>query len=261
MIALQRHRQILERVTEDGSVRVTELAQWLDVTEETVRRDLRTLSDQGRLTRTHGGAVALDHQDGRVDLPFDQRHGTHVAAKAAIARAAASLIRPGQVIALDASSTAGQLAKLIPDQPLTVVTNSLFVCSTLATRPRIEVVCTGGTLDADAMAFYGLHAQRTLERLNIETLFFSARGIDLDRGLSEANDRHAAIKQRMIESSQRRVLMADASKIGLASTVFYGHAAVADRLVVEPTDDPAKREALDTLADRGVEVTVADVSA
>ena len=179
MIAPQRHRTILNRLLAAGAVRVSDLARDLEVTEETIRRDLSALSDRGVLERTHGGAVAVASETDHLDLPHDQRAATHPLQKEAIARVAAAGITPGTVIALDSSSTACRLARLIPDQPLTVVTNSMVVCSVLAERSQIEVICAGGTLDPEAMAFFGLMTQRDLARLNIERLYFSCRGLDL----------------------------------------------------------------------------------
>ncbi|MEM7624818.1 MAG: DeoR/GlpR family DNA-binding transcription regulator [Planctomycetota bacterium] len=259
MIALQRHRKILNRVIDEGSARVSVLARELGVTEETIRRDLRTLSEQGMLARTHGGAVALERQDVHLDLPYDQRHATNPFQKEAISRAAVRLIKPGQVIALDPSSTACQLARLIPDIPLTVVTNSLVVCTTLSAHPQIQVICTGGTLDPEAMAFFGLHTQRALESLNVERLFFSCRGLDLDRGLSEANDRHAAVKLSMIGSAHRSTLLADTSKLGLASTVFYASVDVAEHIIVNRPEDKPGIDAVERLRKRGVRVDEADL--
>lgn len=259
MIALQRHRKILNRVIEEGSVRVSVLARELDVTEETIRRDLRALSEQGMLARTHGGAVALERDDVHIDLPYDQRHATNPFQKDAIARAALDLIKPGQVIALDPSSTACQLARLIPDIPLTVVTNSMVVCTTLAARPQIEVICTGGTLDTEAMAFFGLHTQRALERLNVERLFFSCRGLEIERGLSEANDRHAAVKLSMISSAHRCTLLTDTSKLGLSSTIFYAPVDVAEHIIVNRPDDKPGQDAIDRLRKQGIQVDEADL--
>ncbi|MEM9913443.1 MAG: DeoR/GlpR family DNA-binding transcription regulator [Planctomycetota bacterium] len=259
MIALQRHRQIVHRVTDAGAARVVDLARDLEVTEETIRRDLRVLSEQGVIARTHGGAVALETEDGRIDLPYDERHIANTPQKNAIAEAALELIEPGTVIALDASSTACQLAKLLPDQPLTVVTNSLMICSALANRRQIEVICTGGTFDPEAMAFSGMHAIRTLETLNIQQFFFSCRGIDLRRGLSEANDRHAAVKLRTLESAQRCILMADTSKLGLASTVFFAPVEIADHVILDRSEDPTPRKFIDQLRNRNLQVDEAPV--
>jgi len=263
MIALQRHRSIVRRVTESGAVRVADLARDLEVTEETIRRDLRVLDEQGALARTHGGAVAVeaDPEDDRRDLPYDLRHATNPVQKDAIARAAAETIRPGQVIALDPSSTACRVARLIPDERLTVVTNSLVICSILSSHRAVEVICPGGTLDPEAMAFFGPQTQAALEKLSVERLFFSCRGLDLQRGLSEANERHAAVKLAMIRAAQRCTLLADRSKLGLASTVFYGPVEVAHNLIVDRGDDEAHRAAVAELLQRGVDVHEVDLVA
>jgi DeoR/GlpR family transcriptional regulator of sugar metabolism len=260
MIALQRHRNILNRVVEEGSVRVSTLARHLDVTEETIRRDLRTLSDQGMLARTHGGAVAIERPEMHADLPYVQRHATNPQQKLAIAHAAVKLIRPGMVIALDPSTTACQLARLIPDQPLTVITNSLVICTTLAQRPQVEVIGTGGNLDPEAMAFFGLHAQRAFARFNIERLFFSCRGLDVQRGLSEANDRHAAIKLSMLEASHAATLLVDTSKLGLASTIYYADVDAAEHMIVNCPETQPEQAAVQRLRESGVEIVEADAS-
>ena len=238
MIAIQRHRRIVEYVEGRGVGRVGELARAFGVTEETIRRDLRALAERGALARTHGGAVPVEREDARTELPYMRRDGINVGAKSAIAAAALKFIKPGQVIAMDASSTTCQLAGLIPDQPLTVVTNSLVVCSQLAGKRSIRVICTGGELDPEALDFTGMHARRALSSFNIETLFFSCRGIDLDRGISEANDQQAAVKLEMIEASKQRILLADTSKLELSSTVFVCPVGLADQVIIERSEDP-----------------------
>lgn len=257
MIALQRHRRIVEYVVDRGVGRVAELARAFGVTEETIRRDLRALAERGKLARTYGGAVPVERDDARTELPYLRRDSTNVEAKAAIAVAALEHIKPGQVIALDASSTACHLAGLIPDLPLTVVTNSLVVCSQLAGKRRVRVICTGGELDSEALDFTGMHARRALSSFNIETLLFSCRGIDLDRGISEANDQQAAVKLEMIEASKRCILLADTSKLGVSSTVFVCPIGLADHVIVERSSDPETRSRVRQLRDVVREVTEA----
>lgn len=244
MIAAQRHRRIVEYVAARGAGKVTDLAREFGVTEETIRRDLRELSKQGALARTHGGALPAGDDGGGADAPFAHRDAANTAAKTAIARAALARVEPGVTLAFDASSTAHQLARLLPDEPRTVVTNSLAICSLLARRRHVQVVCTGGVLDPEAMAFTGLHARRTLQALNIHTLFFSCHGVDLQRGISEVDDRQASIKQQMLASSRHRVLLVDTSKLGHAGDVFVGGLELADCVIVERTADPAARAAV-----------------
>ena len=252
MLAAERESVILDELREHGSLRVADLTERFGVTEETVRRDLRKLSDQGKLKRAHGGAVRIEPEEAELEVPYNQRRHTNIESKRAIAAAAVGLVEPGSVIGLDASSTACELARLLPDEPLTVVTNSMVCCLLLSRKKRIETICTGGVLDESAAAFMGFAAERALRSLNVQQLFFSCRGIDLKRGLSEASDPHASLKLCLLESAERSVLLADTSKLGVASAVFFAPASRPDRLVVE-----AEHESLQLLRGRGVAVMVA----
>jgi DeoR/GlpR family transcriptional regulator of sugar metabolism len=265
VIAPERHRKIITQVGHEGSARVSDLARLLHVTEETIRRDLRLLAEQGRLIRTHGGALSADtraqgNAGSHIDLPFTQRDSVQMLQKQAIAAAACRLVSPGEVIALDASSTVCEMARQLPDIPLTVITNSLAVCSILCDRAQVNAVCTGGVLDADAMAFVGLRAEKALDSFNISRFFYSCRGIDMDRGVSEANDRHAALKLRTLELAAQSVLLADTSKFGIASSVFYMPADSVELLI---TDDGRRDEIVDmieSLQARGVRIEQVEVA-
>lgn len=252
LLPQQRRRQILALLQEGRAARVNDLARRLGVTSETVRRDLRRLDREGLLVRTHGGAVTRD--DERRDLPLDVRERAQTGEKAAIAAVAATLVEEGDVVCLDASTTCLELARRLPDRPATVITPSLAVASALADRSRIEVVLTGGTLDPASMSLVGPMSLETLRRFNIGKLFFSCRGVDLGRGLSEASDRHAALKRQMLDLAERSYLLADASKLGLRSVVFFAQAADVDALITDAAADPAT---LDELRTAGVEVCVA----
>ncbi len=262
MIAKERHRRIVDEVGHSGSARVSDLARKFDVTEETIRRDLRVLSQQGRLIRTHGGALAADYGPdpaSHVELPFAQRDSTRMPEKRAIAAVASKLIHPGEVIVLDASSTACELARQLPDIPLTVVSNSLAVCSILSGRAQIHTICTGGVLDADAMAFVGLQAEKTLESFNVGKFFHSCRGIDPDRGISEADERQAELKLRAMQLATESILLVDTSKFGVASSFFYASADSVDLLVTDDGQGGQIDEALRSLQARGVTIKKAAV--
>ncbi len=260
MIAQDRHRKIVSRIRHSGSDRVTDLARIFDVTEETIRRDLRVLAERGQLIRTHGGALSLaDTPASQLDLPFSKRRQTNKPQKQAIARLATGMVEPNEVIAMDASSTVCELAKQLPDIPLTVLTNSLAICSILASRHRVETVCTGGVLDAEARAFMGLQAEKTLDSFNISKFFFSCRGIDLKRGVSEANDRQAALKLRTIELAAHSILLADTSKFGIASSVFYMPADSVDLLITDDGRHDEIGQMIEAMQTRGVKVEQAAV--
>jgi DeoR/GlpR family transcriptional regulator of sugar metabolism len=231
VLAAERRSAILERIDDDGAARVTELARRFQVTEETIRRDLEKLDQEGRVRRTHGGAVPLEAI--RHDHNFDNRRNVNLMAKQKLARAAVHHIHEGDVIALDASSTVAAMLPLLPDVPLTIVTHSLIVVNSLLNRPHIRVVCTGGILDAPSMSFTGSRAESTLERFRIGKLFFSCKGIDLERGLSVPEDDQARIKRRMVELAECSYLLVDRSKIGVRSTFFFAEPGQVDHLVTD----------------------------
>jgi DeoR/GlpR family transcriptional regulator of sugar metabolism len=230
MLASQRHQAILARLAEAGGARVTELAQALGVTEETVRRDLERLQHEGKLLRTHGGAVPASS----LDLPFDVRHTANIEPKQRIARRALAHLGEGDVVALDASSTVFELAQIIPNMPLTVVTNSLPASGVLVGIPRVRVISTGGSLDPGSRSWLGSLAEHALDRLSVNKLFFSAKGLDLERGLSEVDDQQARIKRRMMELAQHRILLIDHSKFGARSVVLMARVDEVETIITDP---------------------------
>ena len=252
MLAKERHRRILSRLEEAGSVRVAELSKVLEVTEETIRRDLETLCGEGRLIRIHGGAIRVE-EDGR-ELPLKIRQAANLEQKKAIAREAVKSIEEGDVIALDASSTAGELSKIIPDIPLTVVTSSLTSTASLLKLKRVQVVCTGGILDAPSLSLVGSLAEKALEHFNINKLFFSSKGVDLVRGLSVAEESHARIKRFMLDLAEKTYLLADSSKFGVKSVVFFARIPEIDVVI---TDTAASAAVIEKLEEMGLKMLTA----
>ncbi len=249
MLAVQRHHRILNLAETEGCVRVAALARELSVTEETIRRDLKKLDDDGRLVRIHGGAVVA--ADLQRELPLDVRESVRHDEKQAIARKALEFIVPHEVIALDASSTAHELAKLLPDIELTVITNSLAVLRSLAGFRHIEVVATGGRLDQLSLSFTGVLAEESLRRFNVAKVFLSAKGVDPARGLSVADEAHARIKLAMIRAAEYPIVLADHSKIGMRATQFFAATEDIKTLIV---DRPLSADAAEAFIARGVRV-------
>jgi len=219
MLAEQRQREILHRLAQAGAVRVGELARQFPVTEETIRRDLAKLDKEKKLRRTHGGAVSVASTE--IDQPFEVRQTANLQAKQAIAREAIGFIEPGDVIALDSSSTAYEVARLIPDKPLTVITNAYEAAGELISRQQVAVYSTGGRLDRVGRCFLGSIAEQTLRHLSVNKLFFSCKGLDLERGLSEDHDEHARINQQLMGSAEQRFLLVDSSKFDLRALAFF----------------------------------------
>jgi DeoR family transcriptional regulator, L-fucose operon activator len=249
MLAIDRQRRILELLHEAGSLRTTDTAAGLGVTDETVRKDFETLEQRGDLIRTHGGASRP--QRIREELPFTERQAIRREEKRAIARLAAGRIQPNETIFLDASSTVLTLTEFLPDIPLTILTNALNVFTALSDRPNIDLICTGGLFDAKSRSFIGLTAEKSLQRYNIHRMFFSGNGLHLARGVSESNARQAAFKERVVENAEDVVFLADHSKLGKKSAFFFAEVSTLTCLITDKAADP---EFVGKLKERGVDV-------
>ncbi len=252
MLAVERLREIEKRVKRSGSARVSDLARELLVTEETIRRDLEKLEIEGKLLRSHGGAVAA--QSAMQETPHSERELRQATEKAAIAREAVTRIGAGDTLFIDASSTALELARILPDIPLTVLTNAIKVAVELAKKPHIRVICTGGALAPDSLSFYGPSAQKVLDEFHVGKLFLSCKGIDFKRGVSEANELLAELKRRAMERASWKCLLADSSKFGVNGFAVFAMPADFNEVI---TDSAASDDAVKLFKQAGVAVTLA----
>ncbi len=217
MLAATRRVEIKDIISEKKNVTVTELSKQFDVTEETIRRDLRILEKDGFLTRTYGGAFI---QDGvQNDVVASLRETAFVDSKELIGQKCASLIHHGDTIFLDASTTACFIAKHITDMRLTVVTNSLMVIDQLKNCPDIHLVVIGGTYNAKAKAFQGRIALETLKDYYFDKTFLSCRSLSMQHGITDSNEENALIRQALLDISNSTYLIADYSKFDKTSFV------------------------------------------
>ncbi|WP_308635080.1 DeoR/GlpR family DNA-binding transcription regulator [Paenibacillus silvisoli] len=249
MLVAERYEKIVRLVNERGSIRVTELSELCQVTEETIRRDLDRLEQAGRLRRSHGGAVSVKDAppQQQPEIPYAEREITFAEEKRRIAEEAVKLIRPKDRILLDASSTAWYMASYLPDFPLTVLTNSIKVATELASKERIEVISTGGLLAQRSLSYVGPLAERSLDLYHVDKVFLSCKGVHLDRGISESNELQARIKQKMIGMADEVILLADASKFGVQAFTHVAELSEIDAII---TDQRLSQEMRTQLAER-----------
>ena len=233
MLAAKRHIEILRHVEERGTVRTTDLAAEFKVAEETIRRDLDRLHEAGSIVRVHGGARSPDF--GKREIHRDERERHFLDEKRAIAEAALTLIKDGETLLIDASSSALQFARLLPAQRrgLKVVTYSLVVANLLSTWAEVELIVLGGRFDPASGSMVGLQTLEALASLRIDRAFFSCKGIDTDRGLSEAREDHAHLKRALLAQAEQRVLLADHTKFGVRSNFFFGDISRLSALVTD----------------------------
>ncbi|MBE6411546.1 MAG: DeoR/GlpR transcriptional regulator [Opitutales bacterium] len=249
MLARQRQRVILSMLETQPSLRTIELAKQFDVTDETIRRDLEFLDSENKLIRTHGGALRIEKR--AVDLPLQKRLKEHRSAKQEIAKKALKYIKEGDTILLDASSTVLALAEILPDMDITVVTNAHDTVVPLMGKNKINVIVTGGKLDRVSLSYGGATAWATVRKISVDKAFFSCNGVDIDRGASEVAEIHAEFKENALQYCNEKILMCDASKLGVRSSRFFADFDMIDRVI---TDSSADENFIAKLKSSGVPV-------
>jgi DeoR family transcriptional regulator, aga operon transcriptional repressor len=244
---------ILERVANHGSVDAGHLADEFRVSSATIRRDLQVLEDQKLLSRTHGGAVAVDVA---YELPVRYRVGQHRAEKLLVAQQAARLLPRGQLtLGLTGGTTTHILARLLAERmDLTVVTNALNIAAELALRPRLKLIMTGGVSRTQSYELVGPIADQALAGLNIELAVVGVDGISARGGLTTHDDIEAHTNATMIRRADRVMVVADGSKVGRNCLARICPITDVTTLV---TDDSADPDGLDAIRRAGTEIVVA----
>jgi DeoR/GlpR family transcriptional regulator of sugar metabolism len=258
MLKADRQRRILEILQQNGNVLVTDIGDQFDVSEMTIRRDLRELEQEGLLRRVHGGAIT---DLGRGYKPmFQVRALKNVEAKQLIGRQAAKLICPGDTIALDTGTTTLEIARgLAGSRDLTIITASLPIVAeiqaSLALEADVRLILTGGILRTGEASMIGHIAERTYEDLNVEKGFIGIGGIDIKEGLTEYSLEDALVKRALLASAQLKIVVADGSKFGRVAFAFVCPLSDIDMII---TDSSAPPDVLAELAALGVRIVIAD---
>lgn len=211
-----RRKYITDFVTNNGSADVAQLSNDLGVSEMTIRRDLDKLEEEKKILRVHGGAVPAPSSS--FELPLNNRLDLSREEKDAIGRYAASLVSEGDVIALDASTTALMVADHL-QVPVTVVTNNMEIALRLIANPLAEVVMLGGHLRKRSASMVGFEMTRMMESYRVDKLFFSAKAASITHGISDATVEEGEAKKAMIAAAQQCFLMLDHTKLG--TNAFY----------------------------------------
>ncbi|BCJ47692.1 DeoR family transcriptional regulator [Actinoplanes ianthinogenes] len=244
---------ILERLAGTGSIDAGRLAEEFAVSPATIRRDLQTLEDQRLLSRTHGGAVAVD---AAYELPVRYRGGQHREEKALIAKATADLLPKGPLtLGLTGGTTTHLLSRLLAERvDLTVVTNALNIAAELALRPRLKLIMTGGVSRTQSYELVGPIADQALQGLNMEVAVVGVDGISARGGLTTHDEIEANTNATMIRRADRVIVVADGSKVGKVCLAGICPITGVATLVTDTGADPA---ALDAIRRTGTEVVVA----
>ncbi len=251
MLAVTRKGKIKEIILEKKSITVLELSKFFSVTEETIRRDLKQLEDEGFLTRTYGGAFIQDGVGNNVDLTI--RETAYIENKQNIAEKCREIIKNGDSIFLDSSTTAYQIAKAVKNMRLTVASNSLLIINELCEKENIHLVTLGGAYLPDDKAFCGNVTLKNLEQYYFDKVFMSCRSLSMEHGITDSHEPTASIRQSLIKRSQKVYIVADFSKFDKTSFLTISDFAPVTGLV---TDKPLNQKWLDYLSEQNVEIFI-----
>src|SRR3974390_3178535 len=248
----ERRRAILDLLSQQGRVLVTELSRQFDTSQVTIRKDLEILHAHGLVHRTHGGA--LPSRDGALEDPtLREKEKLNHQEKLRIADSAAAKVKEGQVLILDSGTTTTAIARALRTFPnFTIITNAVNIAAELA-GTAVEVILTGGTLRKNSFSLVGPIAEETLRRLSADLLFLGVDGFDVHFGLSTPNLLEAKVNRTMVEVAKRTIAVCDSSKFGRRSLSLIAppnalHEVVTDRGVPKPD--------LPVLKQIGIEVTL-----
>ncbi|HEX7544499.1 MAG TPA: DeoR/GlpR family DNA-binding transcription regulator [Candidatus Limnocylindrales bacterium] len=257
-LARQRQTQILERVREEGAVRVADLVRSLGVSDMTIRRDLEVLHERGLIEKVHGGATAIEGSS-LFEPGFTVKSTLMQSEKALIAGTAAGLVTPGTAIAISAGTTTFALARRLTDVPgLTVLTNSVPVADVLYRdgRPDQTVILSGG-VRTPSDALVGPFAVEVIRSLHVDTVFMGSHGMDYRTGLTTPNILEAETNRALIEAGRRLIVLADHTKWGIIGISSVARLEDADTIITDSGLDQGARGQLASVVRRLMLVDVA----
>ncbi len=250
----ERQQLILETARDNRQVTVAELSQRFDVSDVTIRRDLRELDTQGKLHRAHGGAVVATPVPPEPPVVHRMIQAEHC--KRCIGRATAALISDGDSVFIGSGSTTAHVARhLVDRKELTVVTNAINVATELAGAERVTVVVTGGMMRASELSLVGHITEQSLREVRVDKIIMGMRAISLEAGMTNDYLPEVMTDRTIIEMAPELILVADHTKFGKVASAYV---APVERVTVLVTDSETDPKTLARLKKMGTHVIVAD---
>jgi DeoR family transcriptional regulator of aga operon len=248
----ERHKYIIQMLQKDGFVRVQSLAESLDVTTVTVRKDLKVLEEKGLLYRTHGSASPVNPHI--ADQNVTEKEKRKRSEKKKIAIAAAQLIEENDSIIFNSGSTVCAFAEQIdPKGYLNVVTSSIKATLILGERENINIVLLGGTYRRKSISVIGNYTLGFLENVSCSKLFLGVDGIDADMGVTTSNIEEAELNKCMMSIASKTIVLADSSKFGKKG---FGKICDVDKIDVIITDSGISESMVEIIKNWGVELVI-----
>jgi DeoR/GlpR family transcriptional regulator of sugar metabolism len=244
----ERHQYILELLGSEGRVLAADLSNRYRVSEDTIRRDLRELASSGKIQRVHGGALARRAEA----VPFLSRQQIDIESKTGIARAAAHMIRDGQVVLIDGGTTNLRIASYVSrERSATIITNSPPLALALADHPKLSVLVLGGNFLKEAQVTTGIETIRRLESIRADLCFLGMCSLHPEVGITVGDQEEAYVKQAMIGAATEVVGLILLGNMGTSLPYRVGPASRLTRLIT----DASEEDVLNPYRSQGIEVT------
>ncbi|WP_026752781.1 DeoR/GlpR family DNA-binding transcription regulator [Sediminibacter sp. Hel_I_10] len=249
---MERHQQILDQLKREKHVKVAALCEHLDVSAVTIRKDLKLLEDKGLLFRTHGGASLENPYMNERDVT--EKAEISAAEKSLIGETAASRIQKNDAIIIASGTTVLELAKaILPIGKINVISSSLHVTLELLKHQEIDIIQLGGNLRHRSASVTGHYAEHILNHISSNQLFMGVDGIDLDFGCTTTNVEEAILNQKMMQSAQKTILLADSSKFGKRSLAKICNLDEISEII---TDKGLSSSFVDRIQEMGIKLTL-----
>ena len=250
----ERQKQILSLLGKQGRLSVAEIVEQFAISEATARRDLESLTSQGKAQRVHGGVIAVDQAP--PEQPILQREGEQTQEKSAIGRAAADLIHDGETVFLGSGTTVLEATRHLRERRnLTVVTNSLPVLNALAGLKEVTVVSLGGELRDSELSFIGHLTEQALAELRVDKVLIGTRGLSLEHGLTNDYLPETLTDRAILKIGREVIVAADHTKVNRVSTALL---APLTSMTTFVTDAGADKKFLQALKKLDIRVVIAE---
>ncbi len=230
MLKEERHRYIIDRISKDNRIYVTDLSAELGISDDTLRRDLAELDHSGLLTKVHGGAIARSG----ISLEFAERLNTATLIKQQMASKLVPMFREGDVILIDGGTSNLEVARRIPkEKRFTVYTNCLPIAAELVNYPRLDLVFLGGKVFPSSQVTVGIPVFQALQSVYPDWVVIGVSDIHPQKGLTTSDREEALIKRCMIKRGGKRVVLADGYKLDTTRNYHVASLGEIDYIVTE----------------------------
>lgn len=250
----ERQNEIMKHLQKNKSVKTSQISKKLNVTRETIRRDIYNMSEKNLVKKIHGGAVL---NKTNYETAYEQRKDLNTEHKIGIAKKAAEVVENEDTVYIDYGTTAFFFAReLLHKKDLTIITNSLPIANEVANYTNFETIIMGGHIRRNEKSLYGPVASKTTESLFVDKGFFSVSGVDLQAGFTNAHMGEAWISKQVMSHCQKKIMMVDSSKF---NTIGMNQVATIDEVDILITDNQVGYAVLEDLYKMNVSVLLASM--